>query len=57
MAKYHAAKNGMALCGSRGSANGYNVLIVAAAEWNVLNPNNRCSKCCDKIREMKAAKA
>lgn len=42
---YHAGKNNVPLCGTRGTGGRYNVLVVDAKTWNSLSINQRCSKC------------
>lgn len=53
MSKYHATKNGLPLCGTRGNGNRFNVVCVPASDWNALSAEQRCSKCVAKILEMK----
>lgn len=54
--KYHAAKNGLPLCGTRGTGNRYNVVCLPPKEWNALPEHQMCQKCADKIRAKKAQK-
>jgi hypothetical protein len=57
MSKYHArTQAGQPMCGTRGSGNRYNVISVGAKEWNELSHDQRCTKCAEKIRQMKEAK-
>lgn len=49
MSKYHAGKNGFALCGS-GSHYGFKTTIVDVKTWNQSKPEYRCVKCVAAIK-------
>jgi len=49
--KYHAGKKGIPLCGTKGSGNRYNVVVLSSSEWNLLSQDQKCSKCLAKIKE------
>lgn len=56
MYKYHAKdKAGNALCGASGTQKGAHVVAVPAADWNALQPAQRCERCLAKIKAKKAA--
>jgi len=44
MGKYHAGKNGRAICGS-GRSDGFKTVVVGAQEWNAIRTDKRCLKC------------
>jgi hypothetical protein len=52
--KYHAGKSGISLCGSKGTANGFHVVVLPAKEWNGISPTARCEKCVAKLTQMKS---
>lgn len=55
-AVYHAGPRYDApLCGTRGSGNRFNVVVLGPKDWNQLDPKNRCSKCCEAILKKKAS--
>lgn len=55
LAIYHAGTYNAPLCGARGTANRWNVVVLPPREWNALAPAQRCSKCVAKIQARKAA--
>ena len=44
MSKYHAGKNGKAICGS-GRIDGFKTVVIGAQEWNAIKTDLRCLKC------------
>lgn len=50
MSKYHAAKNGKALCGANGTARGFHVVALRPHEWNATPVDSRCLRCIEKLK-------
>lgn len=53
MAKYHAMKNNLPLCGARGTGDRFNVICLPPKGWNALPVGLRCEKCIAKIQAMR----
>lgn len=56
MAKYHAMKNNLPLCGAKGTGNRFNVVCLPPSGWNALAEALRCEKCIAKIQAMRNKK-
>jgi hypothetical protein len=51
MATYHAGKHGIPICGTKGSANRWNVICLSANDWNNTATDLRCSKCVCELKK------
>lgn len=55
MAKYHAGRNGKPMCGQTGAIGGFTAVSLGPADWNMLEPAEKCQKCVQAIKVRKAA--